>query len=95
MTAGFDRISVELREQRKEISGLRSEISGLRSEISGLRSEITGLRSEFRQELRQEIGGLRAEMRQEAVATRIATVQVGGALMAAILGLIAAVLLKL
>ena len=88
MTAGFDRISVELREQRKEITGLRSE-------ITGLRSEITGLRSEFRQELRQEIGGLRAEMRQEAVATRIATVQVGGALMAAILGLIAAVLVKL
>jgi len=83
---GFDRVSADIQSLRQETGALRKE----------LRQETGALRKELRQELRQETGALRQEMngRFEHLESRFddlqrTLLQVGGGMIAALLGVIA------
>jgi hypothetical protein len=91
MDAGFDRVDQDIRDLRTEIGSVRNDLGG---QIGDARTELGGQIGGLRAELTGQIGGLRAELTGQIDALRLALIRVGGGMIVAMLGMIAALIAR-
>lgn len=81
---GFDRVTAEIALVRGEVALVRGEVASVREEVASVRGEVAALRTEMRAEFK----AVRQEMHEGFAMLNRTLFQVGGGIIATLLGVL-------